>query len=144
MSTTECPINTVDENAARTVAAIVVVLAAISLWAPASFLVAALAVDFTIRGFVNRRYSPLRWVAKRVTGAFGWPIKPVYAPPKQFAARIGSVLTIVATALHLAGLHIPAVIVTAMLIVAASLEAGFGFCIACWIYPVVFRTAKAS
>ncbi|HEY5506507.1 MAG TPA: hypothetical protein VIK83_03355 [Coriobacteriia bacterium] len=60
-----CPANTVDEHAARTVAAIVLLLAALSLWSPA-----------------------------------GW--------------------------------------------VVASLEAGLGFCLACWIYSVVFRARAAA
>ena len=136
---TECPINTVDEHAARIVASIAFVLAVVSLWEPASLLIALLAVDFTLRGFVNRKYSPLRFVAKSITGALGWEPKPVYAPPKRFAAQIGSTLTIVATLLHVAGLHVAAVVVTALLIVAASLEAGLGVCLACWVYPYVFR-----
>ena len=139
MARTECPVNTVDEHAARIVAGIVVVLAIVSLWEPASLLVALLAVDFTIRAWIDRKYSPLRFVAKSITGALGWEPKPVYAPPKRFAAQIGSTLTILATVLHVAGLHTAAMVVTAMLIVAASLEAGFGFCLACWLYPLVFR-----
>jgi hypothetical protein len=136
---TECPANTVDGHAARTVAGIVVILAVLSLWSPAAGVIALLTVDFTIRGFVNRRYSPLRWVAKRLVGLTRLEIKPVYAPPKRFAAQIGAVLTITATLLHLAGLHAAAIVVTALLIVAASLESAAGFCLACWIYPLVFR-----
>ena len=136
---TECPANTVDERATRIVASIVVILAIVSFWEPAMFLIAFLALDFTIRGFINRRYSPLRWVAKSITGVLGWEPKPVYAPPKRFAAQIGATLTILATVLHVAGLHTAALVVTAMLVVAASLEAGLGFCLACWLYPLVFR-----
>jgi hypothetical protein len=136
---TECPVNTVDEHAARTVAAIVVILAAASFWGAAWPLVVVLAADFTIRGLVDRRCSPLRWIAKGIVGAIGLHIKSVYAPPKRFAAQVGATLTIAASVLHLAGLHVAALIVTAVLIVAASLEAGFGFCLACWLYPYVFR-----
>jgi hypothetical protein len=88
---------------------------------------------------VNRKYSPLRFVAKSITGVLSWDVKPVYAPPKRFAAQIGSTLTIVATLLHVTGLHVAALVVTALLIIAASLEAGLGICLACWVYPFVFR-----
>jgi len=135
----QCPVNTVDERAARIVAAVVVACAVVSLWPPVWPLIGVLAADFTLRGFVDRRYSPLRWVAKRMTAALGLQPKPTYAPPKRFAAQIGASLTIVATALHVAGLHSAALVVTGMLIVAASLEASIGFCLACWIYPLVFR-----
>jgi hypothetical protein len=137
---TECPANTVDEHAARIVASMVVALALCTYWAPASGLIGLLAIDFTIRGFGNRRYSPLRWIAKTATAAMGWEPKPVYAPPKRFAAQIGSALTIVATLLLVTGLHVAALVVIAALLVAASLEAGLGFCLACWIHPLVFRT----
>jgi len=136
---TECPVNTVDEHAARIVAASVVILAVLSFLAPAWYLVAFLAADFTIRGFFDRTYSPLRWIAKRVTAALGWAIKPVYAPPKRFAAGIGATLTITATLAHLVGFHLAAVLVTGALVVAATLEAGFGVCLACWVYPYVTR-----
>jgi enamine deaminase RidA (YjgF/YER057c/UK114 family) len=135
----ECPANTVDEHAARIVATLVVVLAAASTWGRVWPLIALLAVDFTIRGFGNRRYSPLRWLAKSIVGALGWEPKAVYAPPKRFAAQIGSVLTIVATLLHAAGLHGAAIVFTMLLIVAASLEAVVGSCLACWVYPYMFR-----
>lgn len=136
----ECPVNTVDERAARLVALMAVVLAALSLWAPAWWLIVVLAADFFVRAWVSRRYSPLRWAAKRVLRLAGVGTKPVYAPPKQFAARIGSVLTLIALVLHVSGMHTLAVYVTAALIAAASLEAFLGFCIACWLYPYVFRT----
>lgn len=141
--TDSCPVNTVDEHAARVVAGIVVATALVSLWAPAWPLVAVLALDFATRAWVDRRYSPLRWIAKRLTHALGLAPKPVYAPPKRFAAQIGSVLTLVALALHLSGLHAAADVVTAALIVAASLEAAAGLCIACWLYPFVHRLRPA-
>ena len=81
----------------------------------------------------------MRFAAKSITGALNWEPKPVYAPPKRFAAQIGATLTIAAVLLHVAGAHVAALLVTGMLIVAASLEAGFGVCLACWVYPYVFR-----
>lgn len=139
-----CPTNTVDERAARVVAGIVTALAIVSSWTPATWLIALLAIDFAIRAWIGRRYSPLRWVAKRITGVLGWSPKPVYAPPKQFAARIGSVLTAAATVAHLAGIHALGVGLTGALVVAASLEAAAGFCIACWVYPLVFKVRGAA
>lgn len=137
-----CPVNTVDEHAARMVAALVVVLALLSLHPALMWLSAVLAFDFAMRAWVSRRYSPLRWIAKGLAAALHLEPKPVYAPPKQFAARIGSVLTLAAVALHLT-VHVGAVVVTLMLVAAASLEAIAGFCIACWVYPHVFR-ARAT
>lgn len=139
-----CPFNTVDEYAARTVAAFVVLLSALSLWTPAWFLMVFLAVDFTIRGFIDRRYSPLRWVAKHVVAVLPLDVKPVYAPPKQFAAQIGATIAVLSMVLRLAGFHVAAEIVTGLLIGAASLEAGLGFCVACWLYPLVHKFREGA
>jgi hypothetical protein len=138
-----CPTNTVDNNAARVVAGITAALALLSLWPPATWLIAVAAADFFVRAWVNRRYSPLRWIAKQITSALQLQAKPVYAPLKQFAARIGSILAIAATVLHAGGLHLAAASVTFALLAAASLEALAGFCLACWLYPFVFRTRRA-
>lgn len=143
MGQTTCTPNTVDERAVRLVAGIVIVIALVSLWPPAMWAMGLLAADFAIRAWVGRAYSPLRWIAKRTASALGLSVKPVYAPPKQFAARIGSAITAVAALLHVAGAHEAALAVTAVLIIAASLEALAGFCLACWLYPYVHRSRQA-
>ena len=132
--------NTVDEHVARLCAGIVVATAAASLFAPLWWIIAVLAVDFVIRGTVGPRYSPLAAASRATVRAAGIPQKPVYAPPKRFAAQVGAAFTIVATVLHLIGAHLGAVVVTGALIGAASLEAFGGICVACWLYPFVFRT----
>lgn len=138
-----CAPNSIDGNAARVVAGIVATLALASLWSPAWWLTIVLAADFFVRAWVGRTYSPLRWVAKRITGALGVPVKPTYAPPKRFAARIGSALTLLIVSAHLLGLSGLAIVVTLALVAAASLEAFASFCIACWVYPYVFRRQGA-
>ena len=139
-----CAPNSIDGNAARVVAGIVAALALASLWPPAWWLTIVLAIDFFVRAWVGRTYSPLRWVAKRITGALGVPVKPTYAPPKRFAARIGSALTLLIVASHLLGLGGLALAVTLALVAAASLEAFASFCIACWVYPYVFRRQTST
>lgn len=139
---TECPLNSIDERAARIVAALVVCLALLSLIPSLMWVSGLLAVDFFIRAWIGRSHSPLRWIAKQVTAMLRLSPKYVYAPPKQFAARIGSVLTIAMAVSHF-GAHEVAGAVTLMLVVAASLEAFAGFCIACWIYPYVYRVRRA-
>lgn len=132
-----CPVNSVDGTTARIVAGIVVALAAISIAASAPWIIGLLAADFIIRGFIGRQFSPLRWVAKRVQALLRLAPHYVYAPPKRFAAHVGVAFTVIASVLHLLGLPVAAIAVTGMLIVAASLEACIGFCLACWVYPYV-------
>lgn len=144
MTNDTCPANTVDEHAARVVAGLVVVIVLLSATIPdAWWLMPVLAIDFALRAWVNRRYSPLRWIAKRLLGAFGMAPKHVYAPPKRFAAQIGSVLTTAVAVLHISSLHEAAVALSSVLAIAASLEAFLGICIACWMYPLVFKSRAA-
>jgi len=140
----ECPVNTVDEHAARVVAFFTVVLAAASLYEPLWWLMVILAIDFAIRAWGNRRYSPLRWLAKKATRLFGLGTKPIYAPPKRFAARVGSTFTLVATLFYLLGIRPGGIAATVFLIIAASLEAFFGYCLACWLYPFVHRSSDTK
>lgn len=139
-----CPPNTVDERAARVVAGLIVATVMVSATFPAAWWFIAIAAgDFALRAWVSRRYSPLRWLAKRLLAMFDAEPRPVYAPPKRFAAQIGSVLTLAATALHLAGMHEAAVALSALLAIAASLEAFAGFCVACYLHPLIFGTRSA-
>lgn len=135
----DCPPNTIDEHAARIVAGMVVALALLSVWPPATLVVLLILADFAIRGWGQRCYSPLCWIANRFVKLIKLQPRPTYAPPKRFAARIGAAITAVATILHFSGLHMGAAVVIGMLVIAASLETLMGFCIACWVYPFIYR-----
>ena len=59
--------------------------------------------------------------------------------PKRFAARIGLVLSVLTVVFYLANLHLIAFILAGILVFFTFLEAAFGFCKACKIYPIFFR-----
>lgn len=130
--------STLNGTVVRIVALETAVLAALSLHPDLAWLSALLAVDFVIRGWTSFR-SPLQRSAALAAQLIGLGFKPVYAPPKRFAARIGSAIALSAALLHL-GWHTGAAVMTLALVVAASLEALAGFCVACWIYPYVHRS----
>lgn len=138
-----CTPNTVDEHAVRIVAALVVVIALTSALTGSVIPLAFLFFDFGLRAWVDRRYSPLRLSAKAITSAFGVAPKPIYAPPKRFAARVGFVFAASALLLAALGAGAAATVVTLALVGAASLEALMGFCVACWIYPHLPRIGSA-
>lgn len=129
--------NTVNGNVVRVVALATAALATVSLHSDWAWLSALLAVDFVIRGWTPIQ-SPLQRAATLAVRLGGFGFKPAYAPPKRFAAQVGSVIALSAALLHL-GPHTGATVVTLALIVAASLEAFAGFCVACWLYPYVHR-----
>lgn len=133
--------NTVDEHVVRAIAAMVAVLAAASLLPGLSGITALLAADFFIRGWVNPDLSPLCWLSRRIVGLTGLDYRPVYAPPKRFATRIGAVIAGLAAVLQF-GPETGATVVTLMLVLAAGLEAVAGFCIACWVFPYAQRMSE--
>lgn len=102
----------------------------------ASWWVAALlALDFLIRGFMNPRISLLAIASRRIVVPLTrLPSKPMYFPPKRFAARVGLVFTITATILFALGAVGAARIVLATLVVFASLECFLDICVGCIVY----------
>jgi hypothetical protein len=66
-----------------------------------------LVVDFALRGFNLGAYSPLANISGLLVRWLRMPIKPVYMPPKRFAARIGLAFSIAIVILHIAAHPLP-------------------------------------
>lgn len=130
----------VNEKAARTVAAGVVVTCAAAIAAREPWLLAALAAGFWARVLTGPTLSPLGRLATSVVApALGEP-KHVPGPPKRFAQGIGTAFSTVAVLLWFgAGAHVAALAVTGALAGAALLEAAFGICFGCKIFGALMR-----
>jgi len=132
--------NPVNEKAARTVAFVVMLLAAITLATSFYWLLLALAYGFIARVFTGPTLSPLGRIASAVIAPRLGPEKPVAGPPKRFAQGIGAVLTTAAAIAALAfGSDVVADALLAMLILAAGLESILGFCVGCRIFALLMR-----
>ena len=130
-----------NETSARTVAAVVAVLAVVTVAFQQGWLIPVLAYGFVARALTGPTLSPLGLIATRVVTP-RLPVAPRYAPgpAKRFAQTIGAVFTLTATALWFgAGAHTAALVLVAVLAVFASLEAGFGVCIGCRVFFVGMR-----
>lgn len=146
MSTSRFP-TVVDDVTVRLIAAVVLVIGVLALGLQQWWLYAVLAVDFVLRAALGPRASPIavavnRWVRPRVPTAK----RPTAGPPKRFAAAIGAVLTVAATALWLLGVvtgssaAITAVVVIGVvMVVFPLLEAAFGLCVGCRLFSVLMR-----
>lgn len=131
---------TVNEYAARSVAAGVVVLCATILVTQWHWLIAVAAYGFWARLLTGPTLSPLGQFATRVAvPRLGLSNVPTPGAPKRFAQGIGATFTTVALIAWLAGAPLVANIFIAAILVAASLEAGFGFCLGCWIFGHLMR-----
>ena len=136
-----CPISfaKIDENVARINAAQTVLLLGLYFATQSILPVLLLLVDFVLRGSGNARFSPLAIVSKQVQKIFAIAPKTVNAGPKLFAARIGIVFSAAVVILHLIGLPFSAFTVAGVFAFCAFLEAAFSFCVACRIYPFVYK-----
>jgi hypothetical protein len=133
--------STVNEKAARTVAAGVVLLSLVTIVTGAFWLTIPLAYGFWARVLTGPRLSPLGQLATRVVAPRLGAPKAVPGPPKRFAQAMGAVMSTAALILGLAlGLETAAIAVLLLLVVAASLEAFAGLCLGCEIFRVLMRT----
>src|SRR4051812_20066334 len=129
----------VNEKAARSVAGLVVVLAAVTLVTGAWWLTVPLALGFWARVLTGPTLSPFGQLATRVIAPRLGPPVYVSGPPKRFAQGMGAAMSTTAAALALTGAHTAARIVLGVLIVAATLESVFALCLGCKVFGLLMR-----
>lgn len=130
---------TVNEKAARVVAAGVVAQSVLFLATRWSFILVTLAVGFLARVVAGPTLSPLGRLAVHIIAPRLGAPKTVAGSPKRFAQGIGLAVSTVSAVGFFAGAPIVAVVGAAMLVVAAGLEASLGFCLGCWMYAHLVR-----
>ena len=129
----------VNEKAARAVAGLVVLVAAVALLTGWLWLSAVLAVGFALRVASGPRFDPFGQLATKVIAPrLGEPVL-VPGPPKRFAQAIGLVLTLVATGFLVAGLPVVTTALLGILLVFATLESALGFCAGCYAFGLLMR-----
>jgi hypothetical protein len=129
----------VNEKAARSVAAGVVLLSAITLVTQAWWLTVPLALGFWARVLTGPTLSPLGQLATRVVAPWLGTPRYVSGPPKRFAQGMGAAMTTLAAALALSGDHTAAAVLLGLVIVAALLESALGFCVGCKVFGLLMR-----
>ena len=136
----------VNEVSARTVAAGVVGLSALTVVTRQRWLLVPLAYGFVARALTGPTLSPLGQVATRVvTPRLPFAPKYVAGPPKRFAQTIGAGFSL--TALLLAfGFRRPtaAYALVGVLATFATLESAFGLCVGCKAFAVLMRLGLIS
>ncbi len=130
----------VNEKAARTVAAGVVLMCAAAILARQPWLLVVVAAGFWARVLTGPTLSPLGRLATSVVApTLGRP-KYVPGPPKRFAQGIGTAFSTAAVLTWFgAGAHAPALVLTGVLAGAALLEAALGLCLGCKIFGLLMR-----
>jgi Domain of unknown function (DUF4395) len=130
--------NPVNEVAARVVAGGVVVMAIAFLVTRQGWILVPLTFGFVARVLTGPRLSPLGQFATRVAAPrLGTKLVP--GPPKRFAQGIGSVVTVSAALAWWAGASALALALVGLIVVAATLESVFAYCIGCRVFGALMR-----
>ncbi|HSU73871.1 MAG TPA: DUF4395 domain-containing protein [Terrabacter sp.] len=146
MSTSRFP-SVVDDVTVRLIAAVVLAVGIIALATQQWWLYAVLAVDFSLRAALGPSASPVaRLVQRWIRPAVSAPKRPTAGPPKRFAAAIGAVMTVAATALWVVSLvngssvALAAVVVIGVVMVLfPALESVLGICVGCVLFGLLMR-----
>ncbi|MDT7745990.1 MAG: hypothetical protein QOE59_5068 [Actinomycetota bacterium] len=133
-----------DPRGVRFAATITTVVLALVLITGSGWLVLAQAIVFALPALFGMRYSPYGALFRTALAPrLGPPAETEDAAPVRFSQTVGLVFTVVAAAGYLSGLTALGIVATAFALVAAFLNAAFGFCLGCEMYGLItrFRTA---
>ena len=132
--------NPVNETSARLVAGGVVLEAVAFLVFREFWLLLPLAYGFLARVLTGPRFSPLALiVTKFVTPRLHVEHVFVPGPPKRFAQGVGAVFTTGAVVAWASGSPDAATLLISALLVCATLESVFAFCLGCAVFSRLMR-----
>ena len=130
----------IDPRGPRFSAAITTVVLAVVLVTGSVWLLAVQAVVFAAGSVLGLRYSPYGLLYRSlVRPRLGPPAELEPEAPPRFAQGVGLVFAVAGVAGYAAGLTWLGVVATAFALVAAFLNAVFGFCLGCEMYLLIRR-----
>ena len=131
---------TTNESKVRLIALLVFITTILYFVSYSIIIPTILVIDFFLRSFNLGIYSPFGIMSDWMITIFKLPLKPVYLPPKRFAARIGLLFSITILLLHLLSatpLLINSVVGT--LTFFAALESFLSICAGCYVYSFLIQ-----
>lgn len=136
-----CPISfkKIDEHVARLNGFFTVGLLVVFLITGSVLPVVFLVVDFLARGLEYPKWSLLAQLSKRILSVLQVKPKLVNAGPKLFAARVGLLFSVLVAISSIARWDVAALVIALIFGICAFLEAAVGFCVACKIYPFLYK-----
>ena len=111
----------------------------------AAIILGAQAVVFAMSAWRGPRNGPYGLLFRKLVAPRLGPVterEPV--PPLKFAQLVGFAFAVVGVIGFAAGIQLLGLIATAFALVAAFLNAAFGICLGCQLYPLVARVRKNS
>jgi hypothetical protein len=126
-------------------AVLVLTLAVSAVSAPAAAIIlGAQAVVFAIGAWRGPRNSPYGFLFRKLVAPRLGPVterEPV--PPLKFAQLVGLIFAVIGVVGFATGIPLLGVVATTFAVFAAFLNAAFGICLGCQMYPLVARFRRA-
>ena len=136
-----CPVSDkrVNERVARLNAAFTVAILLAFGYTNSVLLLVFLAVDFLFRASDYAQFSLVGMTSRNIVRFL--PVKKhmINAGPKIFATRIGLILTSMAIITYVLSFPVLSLVLAGILTLFSFLDGAFGFCVACKIYPYVYK-----
>jgi hypothetical protein len=131
-----CPISLerIDANFVRIIALQIITVSLLLMFTQELIYALILLFDFGVRILNYKKFSPFAYLAKLVINVLNIKPKLCDEAPKRFALYVGIFMVAIATLFYLLDFTLVASIIVIILIVCASLEALFDYCLGCKIY----------
>lgn len=131
-----CPISSenIDSNTSRLTVFLNVLLMSGFLITLNPVFISIVAIDYFVRATLDKKYSPIRFLASGIVNAMNLKKKPINLGQKIFASRLGFLCAISSLILILLGYSTASIIVATLLMSLAILDSVFNFCVGCLIY----------
>ncbi len=136
-----CPISDkrIDDHIARINGGITLALLVVFVATGSIIPVLFLFVDFALRSGNLSRFSVLSYVSRSIVRVLSLKPELINAGPKIFAARIGLFFNFSIILSYFFGLENLVYVFTGVFGFCAFLESFFGYCVACQVYPFVYK-----
>ena len=125
------------ENKIRITAFLVFILTILYITTHSVWIPLFLLIDFALRGSGYGKWSILGFLAEKIVSIFNLEQKPIYFPPKQFAAQVGFIFSLLLLVFNI--VEINSIIISIILLICAGLEAFANFCVGCYVYNFYYQ-----
>ena len=136
---------TIDARGPRFTAGITLVVLSIALLTHSPLVIGFQLLVFAIAAFIGLKKSPYGIIYRKlVQPRLSGPVPLEDQRPPRFAQFVGFIFALVAFVAILSGAKVAFTIATSFALVAAFLNAVFGFCLGCQMYLILVRIFKRA
>jgi len=140
-----CPLNfeRVDSNVSRLSTLFVASLVILYLFSSNVYILIFLALDFIIKLFLNKEFSPISMLSKQIKSLFRMKEKFADGGAKRLAGMFGLLFVFLLIIAHFLNAPFISLVVAAIFLSCSLLDLFFSYCIGCKIYFIIKKVYPA-